>query len=216
MFTYQKGNTVNVVKGSLPEENPYIQVGFEGTAADWDLTFIKVGGVNVPVKADGGTVEMLDQITLNGQTMTVSNPNLVTTVTAAGYDISGEMAVADPAVCKAWGYPEGSHLFTTRVVFDGDIDPETFSGTCDGVVKGKPISYDKFDGPNYIDYIFSGETKEIVIKYKANADAEEKTITITNNATMAGAEDAGEEEEVLEEPVEEEAVNEDVEVEEQA
>lgn len=194
MFTYQKGNTVNVVKGSLPEENPYIQVGFEGTAADWDLTFIKVGGVNVPVKADGGTVEMLDQITLNGQTMTVSNPNLVTTVTAAGYDISGEMAVADPAVCKAWGYPEGSHLFTTRVVFDGDVDPATFSGTCSGVVKDKPIDPAKFDGPNYIDYIFSGETKEIVIKYKANADAEEKTITITNNATMAG-EDAADAEE---------------------
>ena len=204
MLTYQKDNTVNVVKGSLPEENPYIQVGFEGTAADWDLTFIKVGGVNVPVKAAGGTVEMIDKIVLNGQEMTVANPNLVTTITADGYDVSGEMAVAAPAVCQAWGYPEGSHLFTVRVIFDGEIDPATFSGTCDGAVKGKPISYDKFDGPNYIDYIFTGETKEIVIKYKANENAEEKTITITNNATMAGEEeDAPVEDEVAESTVEE-------------
>lgn len=205
-FMYQKGNTVNVVRGPLPEEVPAIQAGYEGGAEDYELVSLKIDGVEVPLKADGGKVEMLDQITLNGQTMTVSNPNLVTKVTAAGYDISGEMAVADPAVCKAWGYPEGSHLFTTRVVFDGDIDPETFSGTCDGVVKGKPISYDKFDGPNYIDYIFSGETKEIVIKYKANADAEEKTITITNNATMAGAEEVDAEE--SDAPVEEEEVQE--------
>lgn len=191
---YQKGNTVNVVRGPLPEEVPAIQAGYEGGAEDYELTFLKIDGVEVPLKADGGKIEMLDQITLNGQTMTVSNPNLVTKVTAAGYDIGGEMAVADPAVCQAWGYPEGSHLFTTRVVFDGDIDPETFSGTCDGKVPNKPILYSKFDGPNYIDYIFSGETKKIVIKYKANKDAEEKTITINNNATMAGAEDADEEE----------------------
>lgn len=204
MLTYQKDNTVNVVKGSLPEENPYIQVGFEGTAADWDLTFIKVGGVNVPVKAAGGTVEMIDKIVLNGQEMTVANPNLVTTITADGYDVSGEMAVAAPAVCQAWGYPEGSHLFTVRVIFDGEIDPATFSGTCDGAVKGKPIDPAKFDGPNYIDYIFTGETKEIVIKYKANENAEEKTITITNNATMAGEEEeAPVEDDVAEGTVEE-------------
>ena len=197
MLVYQKGNTINVVKGSLPEENPATQFGFEGSAADWEITFIKIGGVNVPFKAEGGQVEMTNKIVLDGVEMDVPNPDLTTTLVDGGYDIGGTMAVAPADVCKAWGYPEGSHLFTTRVVFEGDIDPETFSGTCDGKVPSKPISYAKFDGPNYIDYIFDGSTKVITIKYKANADAEEKTIVIKNNAVLAGAEEttAGEDQE---------------------
>ena len=190
MLVYQKGNTINVVKGSLPEENPATQFGFEGSAADWEITFIKIGGVNVPFKAEGGQVEMTNKIVLDGVEMDVPNPDLTTTLVDGGYDIGGTMAVAPADVCKAWGYPEGSHLFTVRVVFEGDIDPETFSGTCDGKVPGKPISYAKFDGPNYIDYIFDGSTKVITIKYKANADAEEKTIVIKNNAVLTGAEEA--------------------------
>lgn len=188
-FVYQKGNTINVVRGHLPEEVPAIQIGFTGGASDWEVSFLKFGGVDIPFKAEGGKVEMLDSISLNGETLSVPNPNLVTEMAEDGYRISGEMAVAPVEVCKAWGYPEGSHLFTTRVVFDGEIDPATFSGTCDGVTL-KPISYSKFDGPNFIDYIFNGTTKKITIKYKANANADEKTIIITNDATLAGADDA--------------------------
>lgn len=195
MLVYQKGNTINVVKGSLPEENPTTQFGFEGSAADWEITFIKIGGVNVPFKAEGGQVEMTNKIVLDGVEMDVPNPDLTTELVDGGYEIGGTMAVAPADVCKAWGYPEGSHLFTTRVIFEGDIDPETFSGTCDGKTPNKPIDYSKFDGPNYIDYIFDGSTKVITIKYKANAEADEKTIIINNNAVLAGAEedaDAGE------------------------
>ena len=188
MFVYQTGEVVNVVKGNrqLPKEIPDIQVGFEG-----DKPFVKFSGVEIPVAADGGIIEMTNEITLGGVTMSVPNPDLVTKLVDGGYEIGGTMAVAPADVCKAWGYAEGSHLFTVRVVFDGDID-ETFSGTCDGKTPNKPIDISKFDGPNYIDYIFDGTTKTITIKYKANKNAEEKTIVITNNATLAGASEAEE------------------------
>lgn len=188
-LVYQSGDTVNVVNGALPKENPDMQVGFTGGASDWVITFIKIGGVNIPIKSAGGTVEMTDSISLNGVDMSVPNPDLVTTLVDGNYDITGTMAVAPDSVCTAWGYPTGTNLFTVKVVFEGDIDPETFSGTCSGKVPDKPILYSKFDGPNYINYIFDGSTKVITIKYKANEDAEEKTIVINNNATLAGAED---------------------------
>ena len=191
MFVYQTGEIVNVVKGNrqLPKAVPDIQVGFEG-----DTPFVKFGGVSIPVTAEGGVVEMTAGITLNGVEMEVPNPDLTAKLVDGGYEIGGVMAVAPAAVCQAWGYAEGSCLFTVRVVFEGEID-NTFSGTCDGKVPNKPIDLSKFDGPNYIDYIFDGTTKVITIKYKANENAEEKTIVITNNATLANAEDAGEEEE---------------------
>lgn len=184
MFVYQtgkNGDIVNVVKGAhqIPKSVPDFQVGFVD-----DKPFVKVGGVSFPVVSTSGAVAFPNEITLNGVKMEVPNPDLVITLEDDQYNVGGTMAVAPDAVCRAWGYEVGSHLFTTRVTFDGEID-DTFTGTCDGKVPNKPILYSKFDGPNYIDYIFSGETKKIVIKYKANKDAEEKIITINNNATLA-------------------------------
>ena len=59
------------------------------------------------------------------------------------------------------------------------LNPENWGKT------DKPITYDKFDGPNYIYYIFESVTKVITITYKANADAEEKVIKIYNDAVDA-------------------------------
>lgn len=182
MFVYQIGEVINVVGGNkqLPKEIPDIQVGFEDGEA-----FVKFGGVKIPTGVAGGTVAMSDTIPFNGEDMTVSNPDLTAEIVDGDYYIGGTMAVIDPAVKAAWGYGDDvKNVFVVKVTFDGEIDPETFSGTCVGT-ESKPISYDKFDGPNYIYYIFNGNIKEFTITYKANADAEEKTIKIYNNATLA-------------------------------
>ena len=186
MFVYQTGEVVNVVAGSqqLPKEIPDIQVGFAN-----DAPFVKFGGVKIPVGAAGGTIEMSTTIPFDGADMTVSNPDLTAEIKDGDYYIGGTMALADPAVLKAWGY-DGTvkNVFVVKVIFDGEIDPETFSGTCNAL-QNKPISYDKFDGPNFIYYIFAGATKTITITYKANAEAEEKTITIHNDAVLEGADE---------------------------
>lgn len=180
MLGYQIGDMICLVKGTLPKAIPDIQVGFEG-----DAPVLLFGGVKIPTSSAGGTVEMSDTIPFDGTDMVVSNPELTAEIRDGDYYIGGTMAVADPAVLKAWGYDSTvKNVFVVKVVFDGDIDPETFSGTCNGLTE-KPISYDKFDGPNYIYYIFAGSTKTITITYKANADAEEKTITIHNEAVLA-------------------------------
>lgn len=186
MFVYQTGEVVNVVAGSqqLPKEIPDIQVGFAN-----DAPFVKFGGVKIPVGAAGGTIEMSTTIPFDGADMTVSNPDLTAEIKDGDYYIGGTMALADPAVLKAWGYDDTvKNVFVVKVIFDGEIDPETFSGTCNAL-QNKPISYDKFDGPNFIYYIFAGATKTITITYKANAEAEEKTITIHNDAVLEGADE---------------------------
>ena len=184
MFVYQSkpsnGDYINIVSGNLPKSIPDIQAGFEG-----GQPVIKVGGVAIQTGANGGTVAMSDTIPFNGVDMAVSNPDLTAKIENGDYYIGGTMAVIDPAVKAAWGYSDDvKNVFVVKVTFEGDIDPETFSGTCIGT-ETKPISYDKFDGPNYIYYIFNGNIKEFTITYKANADAEEKTIKIYNNATLA-------------------------------
>ena len=199
MTVYQIGDVVNVVKGTLPKTIPDAQFGFEG-----DKFFVKVGGVSVPVASAGGTVAMSDTIPFNGKEMTVANPDLTAEIVDGDYYIGGKMAVADPAVKKAWGYGDDvNNLFVIKVTFDGDIDPETFSGTCVGTTT-KPITYSKLDGPDFIYYIFSGAVKEFTITYKANAEAEEKTIKIYNNAVLEGAEVSAEE--TAEEPTEPEGI----------
>lgn len=186
MFVYQKGEVVNVVRGSrqLPKEIPDIQVGFEESTP-----FVKFGGVSIPIGVAGGIVEMSTTIPFDGKEMEVSNPDLTAEIRDGQYYIGGTMAEVSPEVKKAWGYGDDvKNVFVVKVVFEGDIDPETFSGTCVGT-ESKPITYDKFDGPDYIYYIFNGNIKTFTITYKANADAEEKTIVINNEATLAGAQE---------------------------
>lgn len=180
MFLYEKNNLLNFVDGRLPEDIPALSVGFvDGEAV------ILYGGVAVQLSGNGGTVAMSETIPFNGAEMTVSNPDLTAKIVDGNYYIGGTMAPVDPAVKAAWGYGDDvKNVFVVKVTFEGDIDPETFSGTCVGT-ESKPISYDKFDGPNYIYYIFNGNVKEFTITYKANADAEEKTIKIYNEATLA-------------------------------
>lgn len=183
LTVYQIGDVVNVVKGTLPKLIPDAQFGFEE-----DRPFVKFGGVSVPISSAGGTVEMSDSIPLNGKMLSVYNPNLTAELVNGEYNIGGTMSVASQAVKQAWGYGDDvNNLFVVKVIFDGDIDPETFSGTCVGT-ESKPISYDKFDGPDYIYYIFNGSIKKFTITYKANSSAEEKTIVINNNATLEGVE----------------------------
>ena len=182
MYVYQIGDVVNVVKGTLPKTIPDVQFGFNE-----DKPFVKFGGVSVPISAAGGTVALSDTIPFNGKEMVVSNPDLTAELIDGDYYITGTMAVIDPAVKAAWGYgADVNNVFVVKVTFDGEIDPATFSGTCVGT-ESKAISYSKFDGPDYIYYIFNGNIKEFTITYKANADAEEKTIKIYNNATLAPA-----------------------------
>lgn len=180
MLLYEKNNLLNFVDGRLPQEVPALSVGFvDGEAV------ILYGGVAVQLSGNGGTVAMSDTIPFNGTEMTVSNPDLTAKIVDGDYYIGGTMAPIDPAVKAAWGYSDDvKNVFVVKVTFEGDIDPETFSGTCVGT-ETKPITYDKFDGPDYIYYIFNGNVKEFTITYKANSEAEEKTIKIYNQATLA-------------------------------
>lgn len=193
MFVYQTGEVVNVVAGSqqLPKEIPDIQVGFAN-----DEPFVKFGGVKIPVGAAGGTVEMSTTIPFNGADMTVSNPDLTAEIRDGDYYIGGTMALADPAVLKAWGYDSTvKNVFVVKVVFDtsafdGKITAENFAGQC-VALETKDISFAKFDGPDYIYYIFAGSTKTITITYwnTSNKEGTTKTITIHNDAVLEGADE---------------------------
>lgn len=180
MFLYQKNNLLNFVNGKLPEDPAPLAVGF----VDEDAV-IMYKGVAVQLASDGGTVSPSSTISLGGVEMDVPNPDLVMKLEGGEYHVTGKIAAASDEVTTAWGYDKGAHLYVVKVEFEGDIDPDTFSGTCDGKIPNKPITYDKFDGPNYIYYIFESVTKVITITYKANADAEEKVIKIYNDAVDA-------------------------------
>lgn len=143
--------------------------------------------VDIVETGDGGKVEISTSIPTNGHNLTVKNPNLNLSVKEGDYYVTGSMAVADQSVLNAWGFsPEVKNVFVVKVTFEGEIDPETFSGTCYGT-QVKPITYDKFDGPNYIYYIFNGNIPEFTIVYKANSTAEQKTIKVYNQATLEQA-----------------------------
>ena len=181
MFLYEKNNLINFVNGKLPVDIAPLAVGFD---ADGQAVVL-YGGVAVQLGANGGTVEMSDTIPFNGSDMSVPNPDLTAKIENGDYYIGGTMSKASQEVLSAWGYGEDvTHLFVVKVVFNGDIDPDTFSGTCVGT-ESKPITYAKFDGPNYIYYIFNGNIKEFTITYKANSEAEEQTIKIYNEAALA-------------------------------
>ena len=180
MLLYQKNDLLNFVKGNLPESPAPLSVGFIE-----DNAVIMYEGVQIQLTSDGGTVSPSDSITLNGVEMNVPNPELVVKLKDGEYHLTGKIATASDEVTSAWGYEKGTHLYVIKVEFDGDIDPETFSGTIDGKVPNKPITYSKFDGPNYIYYILDSSTKTITIKYKANENAEEKVIKIYNDAIDA-------------------------------
>lgn len=177
MFLYQKDNLLKFVSGRLPEDPAPLAVGFVE-----DEAVIMYKGVAVQLASDGGTVSPSLTIPTNGVEMSVPNPDLVMKLEGGDYHVTGKIAAASKEVTDAWGYDEGTHLYVVKVEFEGDIDPDTFSGTCDGKTPNKPISYDKFDGPNYIYYILDSVTKLVTITYKANAEAEEKVIKIYNDA----------------------------------
>lgn len=187
MLGYQIGDMICLVKGTLPKAIPDIQVGFEG-----DAPVLLFGGVKIPTSSAGGTVEMSDTIPFNGTDMVVSNPELTAEIRDGDYYIGGTMAVADPAVLKAWGYDDTvKNVFVVKVIFDtsafgGEITAENFAGECVGLVT-KDISFAKFDGPDYIYYIFAGSTKTITITYWNTSDkaGTTKTITIHNDAVLA-------------------------------
>lgn len=142
-------------------------------------------GVAIQLTSDGGTVSSSNSIPFNGVDMSVPNPDLVVKLEGGEYHLTGKIAAASDSITTAWGYEKGTHLYVIKVEFAGDIDPETFSGTCDGKVPNKPITYSKFDGPNYIYYILDSSTKVITITYKANSKADKKVIKIYNDAIDA-------------------------------
>lgn len=180
MFLYQKDNLLNFVNGNLPENPAPLSVGFNENEA-----VIMYKGVAIQLTSDGGTVSPSNTIILGGVEMEVPNPELVVRLKDGEYYLTGKINAASEEVTSKWGYEKGTHLYVIKVEFAGDIDPETFSGTIDGKVPNKPITYSKFDGPNYIYYILDSSTKVITITYKANSKAEKKVIKIYNNAIDA-------------------------------
>lgn len=174
-FILPAGEEVKVLAESSWEVIAYLSQEREGLEVDTMET------------GNGGKVEVSTSIPTNGHNLTVKNPNLNLSVKDGDYYITGSMAVADQSVLNAWGFgPEVKNVFVVKVTFEGEIDPETFSGTCYGT-QVKPITHDKFDGPNYIYYIFNGNIPEFTIVYKANATAKQKTIKVYNQATLEQA-----------------------------
>lgn len=202
MFVYQNGETLNIVKGYMPKAIPEISVGFAN-----DTTFVKIGGVDIPVSSTQGTIQVQNSVSLNGQSFEIDNPDLTVTLNNNEYVLSGTASPASSATTTAWGYEADAPLYVVRVVFDGitDInDPEQaakFRGVCNGKIENKPIDPTKFDGPNYIDYVFDASGKDywvyqnsqdISIIYTTEFDGEgefdpsdptNKKIVIKNNTT---------------------------------
>lgn len=191
MFVYQNGEVLNIVKGNMPKAIPEISVGFEG-----ESTVIKIGGVTIPTASSEGTIQLTDTVISGGRTFDIVNPDLTVTLENNGYTLSGTVSPASDETTTYWGYEKDAPLYVVRVVFDGitDItDPEqaaAFSGVCNGKTDAKPIDPAKFDGPNYIDYVFDASQKDysvgsgpITIEYSTDNKATTKTITITNKTT---------------------------------
>jgi len=171
---------LNFVNGALPEDPASLSVGFIENEA-----VIMYKEVSIQLASDGGNISPSPTIPFNGIDMNVPNPDLFVKLEDGEYHVTGKIAATSDAITTAWGYEKGAHLYVIKVEFAGDIDPETFSGTCDGKVPNKPITYSKFDGPNFIYYIFDSSTKVITITYKANSKADEKVIKIYNDAINA-------------------------------
>lgn len=180
MFVYQKGKVINVVTGNLPKDNPEIQIGFEN-----EEPIVRINGVNIAVGNGQGGAGLSQTIPFNGKDMAIENPDLKISTDGKDFYVSGTMAKAKEEVLKAWGYGEDvKHLFVVKVVFDGNIVPEEFTGTCVGT-ESKPITTAKFDGDNFIYYVFNGSVKEFTITYKSSNSEPERSFKIYNKATLA-------------------------------
>lgn len=124
-------------------------------------------------------------IDLGSGPVNIDNPDLYITMDGNVFNVGGTMAYVAPEDIAKLGYAEDVHnLFIVKVTFAGNIIPSQFTGTCTGTTV-KPITYEKFDGPNYIYYVFNGNIKQFTIKYKSNNSEPERTIIINNNATLA-------------------------------
>lgn len=182
IFVYQKGDTVNMVSGSVPKEVPELTVGIKDEKA-----FVKVGGVNIPTSASGGTIEVANSFTVDGKVYEVSNPGLTISLDGDKYVLTGEIAPAPQSVLDLWNWAV-ENVYVVKVVFDGfDKNSEQeFEGTItpypvdNEAGTEKPIDIKKFDGPNYIYYTLNGANHKYVIQY--TVDGEPKDITIENNA----------------------------------
>ena len=107
-------------------------------------------------------------------------------MTVSGSDteitISGKLSYCEDSVGKAFGFKGVNNFITLKLTVDNIGEDATLTTQKES---GKVNSYKKsaFDGDNYIYLVLDGNGASFTIKVKATADAEEKVITVTNNAT---------------------------------
>lgn len=191
MFIYQKGNYVNIVKGSKPEEIPGVSVGFD-TAGEVEIF---VNGAIVSADMPTEKFAMATTSFLDGKEISIEQPNAKLIYTDTGYELTGTL-VKTPEQAKAWGYadPENVALYAVTIVFDGYTDAEHFRGKSYGVSGGKDISPAKFDGPNYITYVMNAVAKkdpywEYTTTYSGDGEPTfDHRITLNISATIEGEE----------------------------
>lgn len=168
MFVYQSKNFINIVKGTMPEDIPGIQAGFDENGN----TVVRLNGADVLIPST--KVTLTQSSMLDGVEVAIPQPNAKLVIDGTNFRVLGELEKT-PEAAKAWGYanPDNVSLFAVTVEFDGYTDAEHFKGVMTGgVTPNKEIDPAKFDGPNYITYVLSAEQTVRTIKYTTNYSGE--------------------------------------------
>lgn len=196
MFVYQRPEKILMVEGQLPDDaNAKVLIDL---SEDKAKVFINgrdatSGGTPVPPPTPETAVtetEEKGEISFGDKQYSYNNPSL--TVQGLGTDsitFTGEFAkIEENEKITAWGFPEEvKGVVVIKLTIDGikkgeaegfELKIQTDQGT---------NTYDQtaLDGDDYIYIGWRNDRKSGTITVRASAEAKEKVITITNNATLA-------------------------------
>lgn len=123
MFVYQSKNFINIVKGTMPEDIPGIQAGFDENGN----TVVRLNGADVLIPST--KVTLTQSSMLDGVEVAIPQPNAKLVIDGTNFRVLGELEKT-PEAAKAWGYanPDNVSLFAVTVEFDGYTDAEHFKG----------------------------------------------------------------------------------------